>query len=335
MDNNATSLTYDSIDDLIKQFNYAQSCVDEQNNISSLTYDPYKCPSCNQSSLQNIGGNIMCTKCYSEFGACVDYSAEWNNYDGGDGKGSETIRCGSNINPLLIESSYAAIIGYSRKPCYNRLMQISGWSSMPSAERSLKLVFDRLTANGNRHGLTQNIIELSHKLFVEINDKQKNNAPCISRGDPREGLISACLAYACYEFKVPRSSYEIAKMCEVDEETVNRGLNLFYDLMKDSTTINVKTFVLSYKDFIPRFCNKVKFNDKLTKMVYQIADKVNELKILNKHIPQAVTCACILFVANANRVNINKIELSKHCNVCVPTICKAYDKLLPFTSQLL
>jgi len=301
----------------------------------NLDQSIYECPSCHYFGLFIDEGILLCRNCLCEYGGIIDDTAEWRNYSVDDHHMSDPARCGTFINPLMIESSYGTTLGYTRNNYFNHLKQLNNWQAMPYHERSLKLVFDRLTQNGFNNGLTLNIVEFSHKLFAEVSKIQSNIGETkLSRGDIRDGLISACLFYSCKEYEVSRSPQEIGKICNVRTSDVTRGINLFYELMKNSKSINLNKYITKYSDFIERYCNNLGIDPKIAIEIMILGKKVDELKILTKNTPQAMACGCIFFVTTMYNMGITKTNIAEKCGISVPTITKSYEKLLPYAHEL-
>jgi transcription initiation factor TFIIB len=319
-------MSHQEIEPYLAQFDLSQTeCEPEIPKVTNI----YECPQCYQSGLHVENGTIICQLCQSEFGGLIDDSAEWRNYGSDDNRMTDTSRCGGSNNPLLVESSYGTTISYTKSVYFNRLKRLNNWQSMPYHERSLKLVFDRLTQMGINSGLTLNIIEFSHRLFAEAIDIQsKVGETKLSRGDNRDGLTAACLFYACKEYDVPRSPQEIAKICDTDPCDATKGINLFHELMKNSQLINVNKHITQYSDFID-------INPQITAEIMAFANKAVEKNILTKNIPQAIACGCIYFVSTMYRLGHTKTQISQKCQISVPTITKVYNRLVPYTNELI
>ena len=314
------------VENIFAQFDENQISISSSSSSSSL------CPQCHEQSFVIDDGVIICKICYHEYGGIIDSNPEWHHYSNDDHQTSDPTRCGMAINPLLIESSYGTTMAFSHNNYFNHLKQLNSWQSMPYNERSLKKVFDLLSQYGANHGLTLNIVEFSHKLFSEVSDQQ-NNDEKISRGDNRDGLISACLFYACKEFDVSRSPQEIAKICHINPTDVSKGIKLFSELMNKQ--FNIAKSITKYSDFIQRYCNALGLDQKIVSHITNIAQKVDTLNILTKNTPQAMACGCIFFVTTMYNIKISKALIAEKCKISVPTISKAYERLLPFTQQLI
>ena len=341
----------ESLEQLLSQFGYIEPSdfvningplkinkpIDSiESTIGNMNYSIYECPNCFRQGLCIDDGILLCKHCKSEFGSLIDDSAEWTNYGNNDQRTVDPVRCSTSGHPLLVESSYGTTLGFTKNNYFNRLKQLNNWQAMPYHERSLKLVFDRLTQSGFNSGLTLNIVEFSHKLFAEATGIQSDVGETkLSRGDPRDGLIAACLFYSCKEYEVARSTQEIAKICDVNPCDVTRGINLFYELMKNNKLINLNKYITKYSDFIDRYCNNLGINGKIANEIMVFAKKVDEKKLLTKNTPQAMACGCIFFIATMHRIGISKTQIADKCGISVPTITKSYEQLLPHTRYLI
>ena len=157
----------------------------------------------------------------------------------------------------------------------------------------------------------------------------------LSRGDIRDGLIAACLFYSCKEYEVSRSPQEIGKICGVGTSNVTRGINLFYELMKNSRIVDLNKYITKYTDFIERYCSNLELNAKLTQEIIALGKKVDDLKILTKNTPQAMACGCIFFIITMYGLGITKTNIAEKCGISVPTITKSYERLLPYSKDLI
>ena len=299
------------------------------------TEDYPECPDCACELTIGSENNLICSNCGLDYGNTIDDSAEWKFYND-DNRTSDPTRCGASINPILIESSYCTNISYSNNPIYKRISKTNKWLKQSYLERSAREVFILLSQIGNANGITPNIIEYSHRLFYEvITEQAKNPDKTSSRGDFRDGLISACLAQACKEFDVARSAQEIARMCDIDNSDVTRGKNLFNELMRKSEYVDLSKDIIKYNSFIDRYCSILGLSIEQTECIGNFADKVQSMKILSKNTPESMLCGCIYFVSVMHNYGISRQDISTKCGTSIPTINKVYEKLLQHTHELI
>ena len=105
--------------------------------------------------------------------------------------------------------------------------------------------------------------------------------------------------------------------------------------MKDSKSINLNKYITKYSDFIERYCNNLCIDTKMTTEISILSKKVDDLKILTKKTPQAMACGCIFFVVTMYKMGITKNTIAEKCGISVPTITKSYERLLPYTQNLI
>jgi transcription initiation factor TFIIB len=294
----------------------------------------FKCPLCNKESLTIENGSPVCTECgtEAETSCNIDCSAEWRNDDGK----TEQNRCGGVNNMLLYESSFSTKISvhYYSSYLYKNINRLQTWQMMPSKERSLKDVFDKIFHQGNMSGVPMSIIQHAQILFKTVVDEQiKNGKNKICRGDKRDGLIAACLFYSCSIHKVNRSKKEIAQIFEIDETDVTRGCKLFFKLMNNK--ICLTNNIMTHEDFIDRFCSNLGLDANITDVVHKIADKAYNLGIVQNNTPPTIATGCIFFVSTIYSLNLSKKLISQQCGISQVTITKTYNKLINYMSDLL
>ena len=93
----------DCLFDALDDFNKTPEESDEEKNNSI-----YFCDSCQEESIKNIKGELICTKCSRTFGIYIDSSPEWRYYGSEDTRSSDPNRCGypTSSNSLLKDFFY-------------------------------------------------------------------------------------------------------------------------------------------------------------------------------------------------------------------------------------
>ena len=85
---------------------------EDENKEPSKPIDEEICELCNQGTIQNNQGTIICTSCGNVKEIVIESGAEWRYYGSEDSKNSDPTRCGMPTNQLLPESSYGSTISY-------------------------------------------------------------------------------------------------------------------------------------------------------------------------------------------------------------------------------
>lgn len=293
-----------SLNELFKELELEKNNELNKKNECDANY----CSKCNE-FLTIKCGEYICTSCGYSYDYVISESAEWREFNDSKTKGIQ--RCNNSE--------------------YN-------WNGhwMSSPERSLSIVYRKLKIYGVNGGLTKSIIDLANKIYIELYTNQTNTKKYSpSRGDFRDGLIAICLLYACYENNVSRSILEISKICNINESDITRAKKLFVEIMKDTKLINLNTVLLSYKDYIERYCNILDIGEEYIDYLYKLTELVDKNSLINNNTPQSMVCGCIFYISIMYNLKISKQKISQYCDISIPTINKVYNILLENTQVLL
>ena len=161
----------------------------------------------------------------------------------------------------------------------------------------------------------------------------------ISRGDNRDGIIAACVYFACRDENVPRSTKEIAGYFDIKLQDMTRGIKKFRENWRLANPNNKDNIIKSESsnpiDFIERYCSRLSVNKELTKLCKFVACKVNRDKLIPENTPHAVASGIIYFITQICNNNISKTQIYEISNISEVTINKCYKKLENFKQQLI
>ncbi len=307
---------------------------EDENKEPSKPIDEEICELCNQVTIQNNQGTIICTSCGNVKEIVIESGAEWRYYGSEDSKNSDPTRCGMPTNQLLPESSYGSTISYKNNESYEmrKIRNYHGWQSMPYKERSLYGVFDEIQVKALRGGINSCIIEEAKIFYKKIAESK------ISRGSNRRGLIASCIYKACKVKNVPRSHKEIAEIFGVDIKHVTKGCKKFDELMNiKKENIKSSNIVGSCStDYIQRFCSKLSIGPNILKICKHVCVAAEKHGLISENTPPSLASGSIFLVTNLlNIKNITKKEISSICGISEVTISKCYKKLLLYHEHLL
>lgn len=272
------------------------------------------CPACGCLETISEDGQEICRKCSVVYSRLIDSSAEWRYY--GNEGGADPARCGMPTNDLLPKSSMTSVIGgkYGSKDV-QRMRMYQMWNSMPHNERSLYHVFDLITTNATKYGITSKILDDAKVFYKKASEKR------ISRGDKKDGLIASCIYYACLVNKVPRTPKEVARMFNIDTITLTKGNSILSSLLQ----LNVDS--TGPEDFIARFGSKLNMNYDDIQKCKELARQLDALDIVSESAPTSVAAGCLYYYCLALSLDINKKKIADACEVCEGTITKCYKRL--------
>ena len=138
------------------------------NEIVEIKEENKICNNCNDPNLifDYTNGIVICSMCGLVNQNMIDSGAEWRYYGSSDNKTGNPTRCGDPINPLLPKSSMGTFISGNS---YGSIKRLHLWNQMPADERSLWLVFKKITAFTINSNLTNKLVDeakLNYKFVI-------------------------------------------------------------------------------------------------------------------------------------------------------------------------
>jgi transcription initiation factor TFIIB len=232
-------------------------------------------------------------------------------------------------NMLLPESSVGSTINFkNNSKTMNQIRRYQSFHSMPYKERSKYKVFNTIIEKCNKEYINQKIINEAKSLYNIITEIK------ISRGANREGIIAACVYFACKSCLVPRSSKEIADVFDIDITVMTKGCKKFQEIMFLNKNNNQRIENKSIKpcDFIERFCNKLKIDSKEISKIFKILEICNSENIISQNTPPSISAGCIYYYIKTHNLDISKKEIAEICKISEVTINKCYKTILEHDS---
>lgn len=286
-------------------------------------------------------GYEVCPTCGKIQHGIIDKSAEWR-IKGNAFFSSNPQHCGI-INPLLPNSSLSTTIaskkGYRSQESY-MIAKLNKWQSMPSNERSLYKVFSNLDNKCQDTGISTSILLTAKVLYKKIYNKntellQNGKKRKGLRGPNRQGLIGACLYFACKMHNVPRSRDHIADVMNISQGTLTKGINIFLDLMKHENITKDVTELTNSKDYIKQYCIILDAPFVFQKYALDFCKYAKSIGALDSNTPRSIAAGCLYTVCAELKSNINEYTIEKYCGISKVTILHVYNHIAPFKNQIL
>lgn len=269
-------------------------------------------------------GLIKCKICSNTISNISD-GPEWRYYGSSDNKSNDPTRCGMPINSLLPESSVGSTISFGKNTkTMNQIRKYHQWGGMPYKERSLYKVFLEIQRCCKENGLPSIIINEAKSIYKIVSTTK------ISRGANREGIIAACVYFACKACDVPRSSKEIAEIFHISGTIMTRGVKKCQEIihMNKSNRNRLKnTQSIKPQDFIDRFCNKLKIEEDDVDIITSLCEISLKNNIISENTPPSIAAGCIFYFIKKNDLDISKKQISEICIISEVTINKCCKKL--------
>ena len=316
---------------------------DEMKNTKTIEclYDSTKrefCDICNSILFYNEERFLVCSnnKCGKIFTDELDESPEWRYYGSNDNNSIDPTRCGMPINPLLKESSFGCQVALNYCSSYEmrKIKRYTEWQSMPYKEKAQYDEFERIKVMARNSGIPKIIVDGALHYHKQISDEKT------FRGLNRDGIIAASIYISCRINNYPRTAKELAVIFHLDTKSATKGcknaITILNNLEKDKES-NDKTRLCKTTpyDFIERYCSRLNFNQKLTKICQFVAKKIEKDNYIPENTPHSVAAGIIYFVAELCKLNITKKDVNKVSEISEVTINKCFKKLVDIKTKLI
>lgn len=295
------------------------------------------CDICNSNLFYNEERFLVCSNrnCSKIFKDELDQSPEWRYYGSKDNNNIDPTRCGMPINPLLKESSYGCQVRLNYGSSYEmrKIKRYTEWQSMPYKEKARYDEFERIKVMAHNSGIPKVIVDGALRYHKEISEEKT------FRGLNRDGIIAASIYISCRINNYPRTAKELAVIFHLDSGSATKGcknaVTILNNLEKDKLSSDkTKLCKTTPYDFIERYCSRLNFNQKITKICQFIAKKIENDNYIPENTPHSVAAGIIYFVAQMCKLNITKKDVNKVSEISEVTINKCFKKLEYIKLQL-
>lgn len=281
--------------------------------------------------------NFICQHCggrrqfdvYDDLPVCIDCGRvdaefvsdepEWRS--GGDEGKPDPSRVGAPVNTDHFSAAWGAstIMNVARSASYQqkRLSMINMHSSMNHRDRALFHAYDHLDKVGKI------ILNLPEKVMYLAKIKYKAfNEAVLTRGAVRNGIKANCIFQACREFKVARTTAEIADAFGIPARDLSRTFEMYQEKVPET-----EVHVMVPADIVPRFFNSIKHvpedvRGRLKMKIIKICRSLEDCVELMGRTPKAIVCAVMFIVCSREGYPIEKSEICAICDVSAPTLVK-------------
>jgi transcription initiation factor TFIIB len=313
----------------------------DQNVLECVYSEPNElelCNLCNSNLMIMENGFPTCvnTECGVIYKDILDYSPEWRFYGADDKNTNDPTRCGTAINPLLVESSFGCKVLCNTKSSYEmkKIRKWTEWQSMPHREKALYDEFQFITVMAQNSGMPKIFIDNAMIIHKDISEQK------MFRGINRDGIKAASIYISCRLNGCPRTAHEIAEIFHLDKTSATTGcsmaVNILHNIERNIEPSQQTDLCFTLpSSFIERYCSRLNFNQELTMLSKFVANKIEKNNIITDNIPHAIAAGIVYFVAQNCQLNITKQEIKNVCGVSEVTINKCFKKLEALRDTLL
>lgn len=290
------------------------------------------CVDCKSSNLLYEDGGLSCGSCGVKQPKKLSHDAEYRFYGSTDTRSSNPERVGMPTSQLLPEASMGSLIQQRHfdNSAMKRMVQYNSWNQMPYKERSLYKICCRITNRSSRAGLPPIIIDRAKELYSIV--KEVN----ISRGDNRDGLIAACVWFACKDIGVPRSSKEVAEIFDIKLQDMTKGIKFFRENWRlASNSDHISNESSNPLNYIERYCSPLPVNINVKHLAEFIAVKAILENYVDDNTAPSIAAGSIFLACQVLGNNISKKQVAESCKTSEVTISKCFKKLNDYRKNLL
>ena len=283
----------------------------EMSNISNL------CPECKGKTIPiHEKGEIVCRQCglvVSERLLDVSHSGK-RAFTKQEKERRE--RTGSPISILLPDMGLSTIIDKNniRSPDLKRAAK---WNSrMTWDKRNMLIATTELKRIGSNLNLPNHIKKAAIKLYIEAFKKK------LLRGRSINGMVAACLYFACRERKIPRTLQEILDQTSVNAKNVRR---CYRTIIRE---LNLKAPSTNPISLIPRFVAELGLDAETEQVTIKILHSFISKYSTSGKDPKGLCAGALYLVCKKRDKRISQKDIANVVGVTEVTLRSRYKELI-------
>lgn len=295
----------------------------------SLRLNTTKCNFCDAETRADKGsGFIQCDSCGLVYEHIVDTTHEYQQHNSDTKK--TTFSTSGTIDSLLPQSSMSSyLVGKG----HNSVKRLQLWARVPTKERSLLLVFERMKQALQHSSIDPKILNDAKIIYYNLymrshTDFNKKNV--LSRGLNRDGLIAYIVLLACETNGILTSKSLIRELFNITDAVFKSGKRKYHELLlKRETTGTTSSGTLNYtlSNYMERFLSHIQFTPEERKMCFVVAKRIEQIRLMKNKQPVSAAAGLIYFMIQYYKKPYTKAFISNISEKSEPTILKIYTIL--------
>ncbi len=278
---------------------------------------------CNHNNTFVNYGCVFCSECGLAITSnLVDSSSEWNSYKNDDGSFQNSSQ---RADLYVSDNPYATggtIPGFNKN---SYIMRLHYQQVFSHKQKTFWKISEKFTDYCTLIGLPSNeILSTTKKMWYIYMESGK-----LTRAGVRNGLIGACLYYACIYCNVPVDRQKIIDNVDGDNKGFLKGEKIFCEIMENSEYYKTikKSIDVKKNDSFYQYCSKLGIPLTSSKICDDIYTE--NLQKLDCVTPKSAIAGILYYVVK-NKLGLkrpSKSKVSEEVNVCIPTINKVLNIL--------
>ena len=286
------------------------------------------CSNCNTKCVLNtIRGYTECHYCGKVNEKIIEINSESSQFNGEDFNQFSTSGTVDSLIPKSSMGSYLVGKGY------NSAKRLQMWGRVPTQERSLLLVFEKIKQALSIISVDYtNIYNDAKIIYYQLYNRDtteytKKNV--ISRGKIRDGLIAYIVLLAAQNNGIVLQKETLFKMFNIDASIFKSGKKKYNVLLLKQTTTNDCKYDLNH--YLERFVKCIDLNADDKEIVMVICNRITTLNVLKHKHPVASSAGILNFIGVSIphlSKTLNKQLISNITEKSIPIIVKITNELL-------
>jgi len=287
------------------------------------------CPECESDHLVRDyeRAELLCENCglvLSDY--LIDQGPEWRAFDAEQRESRE--RTGPPSSILSHDKGLSTHIGWRNKDAYGRriphksraqIYRLRKWQhrirTSKSGERSLAQGLTEINTMASKMALPRHVRETAAVFYRRAATKN------LVRGRSIDEVVAATLYASCRKCQVPRTLDEIASYSGIDRKSIGRTYRTI------TRELDLRLLPQSPRDYIPRFCNRLKLGMEVQRKAKEILDKVEQRELASGVAPSGVAAATIYIAATLSNTPCTQKEVAEVAGVTEVTIRNRYKRI--------
>ncbi len=225
-------------------------------------------------------------------------------------------RTGSPISILLPDMSLSTIIDKSNIKSPD-LKRAAKWNSrMTWDKRNMLIATTELKRIGSNLNLPIHVKKAAIRLYIEAFKRK------LLRGRSINGMVAACLYFACRERKIPRTLQEILDQTSVNAKNVRR---CYRTIIRE---LNLKAPSTDPISLIPRFIAELELDAEAEKATIKILQVFTSKFSTSGKDPKGLCAGALYLVCKKNDRKISQKDIANLVGVTEVTLRSRYKELI-------
>lgn len=268
-------------------------------------------------------GNEICLDCGTVVLSSIFEYCEWNNYkqeDGSMSNGSQRADAFISDNPY---DKGGTIPGFANKN--SLMMRIHYQQTFSHKQKTFWNISEKFNNYCIQMGIHTCVLPVAKDMWHICME-----SGILTRASVRNGLIAACLYYACIYNNLPTDRQTIIDLAEGNQKGFLKGEKIFQEIMEKNAkykSLGKEKIDIIENDSFVRYINKLDLPFKTV----EICNKYYTLykDKLDSVTPKSATAGVLFYVIKKNLQlkSPSKSTVSRETGVCIPTINKVFTIL--------